>query len=419
VLALLLFAALAGGAASSPATSQQPETITDIRVHGNIVTTDEEITRLAGIEIGTAITPTTVDEVASRLRAAHRFQHVEVLKRFASIVDPSQIVLVIVVDEGPVQIEPTGDPDAPTRVVKRRGPNLLYFPILSAEDGYGITYGMRLAIADPIGHQSRLSFPLSWGGDKQAGAEVDKTLARGPINRLVGGASLSRRTNPFYQEDADRGRVWVRGERQLAHAVRAGVESSWQHVTFVGSSDRVAQIGGDVVLDTRVDPVLPRNAVYARAAVAQRRFASVGAITTTQVEARGYIGMFGQTVLALRAMREAADESLPPYEKLLLGGMENLRGFRTGTAAGDILAAGSAELLVPLTSPLHVGRIGVSAFMDAGTVYDHRERFADQSLKRGAGGSLWFSAAFLRLSVAVAHGIGSSTRVHVGGTVLF
>ena len=112
-------------------------------------------------------------------------------------------------------------------------------------------------------------------------------------------------------------------------------------------------------------------------------------------------------------------DSLPPYEKLLLGGMANLRGFGAGTAAGDTLVAGSAELLVPLTSPLHVGRIGVSAFVDEGTVYDHGGRFADQTLKRGIGGSVWFSAAFVRLSIAVAHGIGASTHVHVGGSLVF
>jgi hemolysin activation/secretion protein len=201
--------------------------------------------------------------------------------------------------------------------------------------------------------------------------------------------------------------------------VRAGVDGSWQHVSFAGTGDRFAQLGADVVLDTRVDPVLPRNAVYARAAVARLDFASVGGITRTQVDARGYVGLFGQTVLAVRGMREAADGPLPPYEQLLLGGMTNLRGFRAGTAAGDVLVAGSAELLVPLTSPLHVGRIGVSAFVDEGTVYDHTERLADQQLKRGVGGSIWFSAAFVRLSVAVAHGVGSSTRVHVGGSLMF
>jgi hypothetical protein len=32
---------------------------------------------------------------------------------------------------------------------------------------------------------------------------------------------------------------------------------------------------------------------------------------------------------------------------------------------------------------------------------------------------VWFTAAFLRLNVAVAHGRGSSTRVHAGGNISF
>lgn len=418
MLALLLLVTLTGGA--QPATPpSHPGTVTQIRVHGNVLTTDDDVVRLAGVEVGAAMTPTLTDDVAARLRASHRFQHVEVLERFASIADPSQIVLVIIVDEGPVSIESTGHPGAPTTVVRSRGPHFLYFPILDAEDGYGLTYGMRLALADRFGKRSRVSFPLTWGGEKQAGVELDKSLDAGPLNRIVAGASLTRRTNPLFEQDDDRGRLSIRGERQLARVVRAGATGSWQRVSFGGAGDRFTQVGADVVLDTRVDPVLPRNAVYARAGVERLGFRSVGGIVRTQVEARGYVGLIGQTVLGVRAMREAADGHLPRYEQLLLGGMANLRGFGAGTAVGDTLVAASAELFVPLTSPLHVGRIGVSAFVDEGTVYDHGAQFADQTLKRGVGGSVWFSAAFVRLSVAVAHGIGASTHVHVGGSLVF
>ena len=99
--------------------------------------------------------------------------------------------------------------------------------------------------------------------------------------------------------------------------------------------------------------------------------------------------------------------------------MANLRGFGAGSAAGDTLVAGSAELIVPLTSPLNVGKVGVSAFVDYGVVYPNGERFADQTLKRGLGGSVWFSAAFFKLNIAVARGRGSSTRVHVGANASF
>jgi hemolysin activation/secretion protein len=129
--------------------------------------------------------------------------------------------------------------------------------------------------------------------------------------------------------------------------------------------------------------------------------------------------LFGQTVLVLRTLREDSNHALPLYLKPLLGGMDNLRGFEAGSAAGDTLVTGTAELRVPLTSPLNVGIFGVSGFVDVATVYNEGEKFSDQHLERGVGGSLWFSAAFIRLNLAVAHGVGAKTRVHFGTTVSF
>jgi len=175
--------------------------------------------------------------------------------------------------------------------------------------------------------------------------------------------------------------------------------------------------GADVIFDTRIDPVLPRNAVYLRGAL--DRVSVRNGLTSFEVDARGYVGLAGQAVLALRLFRQDSSAPLPPYLKPLLGGMANLRGFAAGTAAGDSLLATSAEAILPLTSPLRIGKMGVSVFADAGTVYDKEARLSDQTLKRGYGGSVWVAAAFLRLNIAVAHGRGSSTRVHVGGTVTF
>jgi hemolysin activation/secretion protein len=94
--------------------------------------------------------------------------------------------------------------------------------------------------------------------------------------------------------------------------------------------------------------------------------------------------------------------------------MDNLRGFKTGTAVGDTLVAGSVEVRTPITSPLNIAKLGVSAFFDVATVYDHRAQLADQHFGQGFGASVWLSAAFFRLNLAVAHGVNSSTRVHVG-----
>ncbi len=418
--ALLL--ALAIVSAAGPSYRAQPgraapETITAIQVHGNTITSDDEIRQIAGIGIGAIVEETTVADVAARLRASRRFQNVQVLKRFASIGDPSQVLLVIIVDDGPVRLERTGDPDHPVRVVRRAPLNLMVLPILALEDGYGLTYGVRLARPGLAGARSRVSFPLTWGGEKKAGIELDKPIARGPVHRISADASVSRRINPFYDEDDDRTRVRVRAEREIVGNLRAGAEAGWQRASLADAADRFGHTGADIVFDTRVDPMLPRNAVYARAAL--ERLSVGSGLTRSDLEGRGYVGLVGQTILEVRVLRQDSDRPLPPYLKPLLGGLSNLRGFAAGTAAGDTLFATSAEIIVPLTSPLKVGKAGVSVFMDAGTAYDKGAGLSDQTLKRGYGGTLWMSAAFMRLDLVVAHGRGSSTRVHVGGGVTF
>lgn len=411
---VIVIAVAAMIAAAAAAAAQPPETVAGIQIHGNTLTPDAEIARLAGIQIGSPVQPDTIESVAARLQASKRFESVQVLKRFASIADSSQVLIVIVVDEGPVRIERTGDPDQPTRVVKSRRSNLLFLPILNAEDGYGVTYGARFAWPDAAGKQSRVSVPASWGGDKRVALELEKILDRRYVQRIAAGGSLSRRANPYFDRDDKRWRGWIRAERSFARSLRAGITTGVQRVSFLDSSDSFGHIGGDLTLDTRIDTVLPRNAVYVRAA-----WEHVASANRTEVDARGYVPLYGGAILALRGLRIGSDRPLPPALKPLLGGMSNLRGFAAGTQAADNLAAASAEAIVPLTSPLNVGRIGVSAFVDAGAAYDDGEGLRDQAWRQGIGGSVWLSAAFVRVNVAVAHGRGSSTRVHVGANVSF
>jgi hypothetical protein len=396
------------------------EVLAETLIHGNVLTPDDEVRRLAGLQIGMAIAPDTPAIVAARLRETRRFKRVEVLKRFASIADPTQIVLVVILDEGPVTIESSADPGTPARVVRKRGFRLMFLPLLKFEDGYGFSYGVQFARAGPFGRRSQLSVPLTWGGEKRAAVKIDKALTRGPVSRVDAGAAVSRRRNPFYAQDDDRQRVWLTAERDLPRSLRASATAGWQHVAFLdrpAGNASLLQTGADLVFDTRSDPMLARNAAYARAGWNRTTGVPGPAVNQTIVDARGYVGLLGQSVLVVRALREEADRPVPPYLKSMLGGLSNLRGFKTGTAVGDTLVAGSVELRVPLTSPLNIGKVGVSAFVDVAKAYDKGERFGDQKFERGIGGAVWFAAAFLRLNIAVAHGIGASTRVHISTTV--
>ena len=287
------------------------------------------------------------------------------------------------VNEGAVRIDLPEDV-GPGRVVKRRGlRNLMIMPILDGEDGYGITFGARLAFVNMAGRKNRLSFPLT--GRPEAGRRrVRQPLAAGPISRVSFGGAIQRQKNPAFQIDDDRQRTWGRAERAIGH-VRLGGDLGWQHVSFGGQTDNLRTFGGDVTFDTRIDPILPRNAVYALASVEHVTFDARPTTIRTRLEGRGYLGLIGQTVLAVRVVREDADEPLPAYLKSLLGGWSTLRGFRAGAFVGDTVVSESAELRIPLSSPLQIGKVGVSVFVDTGTAYNKGERYSDQSLHTGIG----------------------------------
>ena len=426
-------------AAQGSAGGQTPQVVAGIQIQGNTATPDEEVRRLADVRVGMPFDDATIEQVRTRLRAAKRFERVDVLKRFASIADPSQIMLVIVVDEGPVKIVMTGDPEHPTKVVRRSFPNLLILPVLRREDEYGFTYGARLTAPEPrlFGNNSRITYPLTWGGTKQAGIDVEKRLDRRLIDRVTFGGSVSRRRNPAFDEDDDRARLFVRAEQELVHGLRVAADTGWERASFEGIADRFAHVRGDVIVDTRSDPILARNAVYGRAIVEHLEFADSlgvaspvsgryggyagGGVNRTELDGRGYLGFIGQTVLAGRVMRVGSDRPLPVYMQPEIGGLSTLRGFPAGYAVGDTVVTTSAELVVPLTSPLKFARFGVTAFVDRATAYTKAERLGDQEWFEGFGGSAWFTAAFFRVNVAVAHGVGApnAVRVHVGGNVTF
>src|SRR5205085_2323420 len=113
LLSLLLAASLAAG-------PQTPDRVAAIQVQGNSLTADAEVIRLSGLEIGAPVDDRTTSAAADRLRASRKFKKVEVLRRFASIADPSQILCVIVVDEGPVRIRT--DANNVAHAERRRGP---------------------------------------------------------------------------------------------------------------------------------------------------------------------------------------------------------------------------------------------------------------------------------------------------------
>jgi outer membrane protein assembly factor BamA len=397
-----------------PFVAHAQETIAEIRVHGNHTTPDADVIGLSGLKPGDAASEARLAAAELALRKSDRFEDVEVRKRFRSIDNPSDILVIIVIDERAGISADDLTPGFGERVRSA----VLWLPIFNYADGYGLTYGIRAALANPIGDDSRLSLPLSWGGERRAGVELERSFND---QRTRAGVAfwVNRRINPFFDVADLRRQIRVEADHAVVDWIRVGAGARIAHVEFGdGYSARHTAGGPHVTFDTRVDPLFPRNAIHTRIDWEAVAFESGGA-GRWKTDARGYIGLGGSTVLALRGQLVRSTGPLPEAEQSLLGGGDTLRGYRAGHRAGDNLAAVSAEVRVPLTSPLRVSNFGVKGFIDAGTVWSSGARLSDQRFERGIGCGVFLGAAVAMLDLDVAWPEEGKPRVHVGLGISF
>ncbi len=410
--------------AQSPVPAPASERLAEVVVHGNHTTPDADVIALAGLAVGAPLAPDAIAVASKRLEAADRFEAVDIRKRYRSIERLDDVVLVILVDERPHPMDlPTPPLLKPFRKLRD---GLMFLPIVSFADGYGLSYGAQFTFADVLGRRSRIGVPLTWGAERRAAVELERRFTRGPVSRIEAGAGLVRREHPFFEVPDRRAEVWARAERALPLALRVGGGVRWSDIAFAGpstpsleASDRLTASGVDLTLDTRIDPTFPRNAVYARAAWEHLDFEAQPARHRTTLDGRGYLGLVGSSVLAVRAMHGRADGPLPVYEQWLLGGPSSVRGFRTGSFVGDRIASGSIELRVPFSSPLRVGKTGVAVFIDRGAVWSHDQRLADADVGQGYGAGVFAIATVFQFRLDVAHGQGRGTRAHVSAGLSF
>jgi hypothetical protein len=414
--ACFLVALFVAHSGAVPAAAQAVETLGEVRVHGNHTTPDDEILALAGLTVGSVVTEESLSAAADKLRRSGRFAGVDLRKRLRSLDNPNDVLVVLLVDEHAA----ISEDDLMPGPVKRLRSFGMWLPIVSYADGYGFTYGARVSFVDTLGRRSRISSPLTWGGERKVALEADRAFDHGPFSRIEGAVSLSQRENPHFEIDDRRQQARVRVERTLASWLRVGGGVRLTNVSFGGIEERHIAPGVDLIVDTRVDPAFPRNAVHIVAGIEQLRFPGERRAARWSSDARGFIGLVGSSVLALRATSVLASDPLPAYEQALLGGTSLLRGYKFGYRAGDKLVTTSAELRVPITSPLTIARLGVKAFVDAGTVYRSGEKLSDQRFDRGVGAGLFMTATVVRagLDVAWPRG-GGGPRWHFGLGVTF
>src|SRR5262245_53758439 len=125
--AALLIVATAGASAHLVAQAPQaPEVLREVRVHGNHTTPDADILAIAGLTVGEPVTEATRREATERLQRSGRFDAVEVRKRYRSIDDPADILVIILVDE----VTGISDDDLTPGPLKKIRSLGMFFPVL-------------------------------------------------------------------------------------------------------------------------------------------------------------------------------------------------------------------------------------------------------------------------------------------------
>ena len=402
-----------------PAAAQRApltEVVTELRIHGNYSIPDAEVIRLAGVAAGDRITPETLDAIAARLRSSNRFEDVEVRKRYTSLTRSDEVALILVVRERPTPV--AGNPMV--RVLTTVARQTLFIPILDYAEGTGFTYGARFSLVDVLGERGTVSVAVTLGGTRQAALELEEWFDTRLVHAVRGGVSASRHENQHYRVNDRRTEVWVGADRTVVDALRVSARAGWSDVRFGLVDDRLATYRVGLEFDTRRDIGFPRDAVFARAGWQWLDAAGgPGAVSQPQLDARGFIGLFGQSVLALRAQYQGASAAVPAYAQPLLGGGGSVRGHRVGARAGDRRAAASAELRVPLSSPMRFGTAGVRLFFDTGAVYDVTQRLRQTRFSQGVGGGLFLAAAFVNMQLDLGHDLRGGARLHIATSVSF
>ncbi|HEX6463852.1 MAG TPA: hypothetical protein VFZ98_05345, partial [Vicinamibacterales bacterium] len=285
----------------------------------------------------------------------------------------------------------------------------------------GWTYGGRTTIVNVAGKGTHFSVPLTWGADKHAAIEADRTFNSGPFTRATGTFGILQQENPFYNVEDQRVTGKGRLERRLFDRVILGGEVGRSRVEFGTIRDQIWTTTADATLDTRRDPKYPSDAVLT--GVSWTRLYGVGAtsfsangktVDKVTYDARGFKRLFRQNVLAVRVLYDTASGPLPRYEQPLLEGYF-VRSATAGQFAGDKRLVWSGEVRVPISSPLDTGKLGLNVFYDGGTIAPYGQSVTKQKPQSGGGAGVWLIFTVIQLNLDIAHSFnGTGTRVHFG-----
>ena len=276
---LLLCAWLFGGAV------QAPEKIVDVRVHGNHLTPDADVIRLSGLVKGSPFTATTIDEATKHLKQTGMFDDVDVLKRSVSIDDLPRSSMTSSTKGRCDRNAGYSGRAAEDRAARSRQ------PVMHADHRRRgrIRMALRRRVALAAGRQEQpIVISADGGGERRAGAEPS-TISRTAACSLAARSRAARIRSMALPPPS----AWARATTGACR----GAPARGRSIAFGESAETVKSIGVTRP-DTRLDPLLPRNAIYVKGSVAAVRITARMARCIGRRSTPAAFGFIQQTVLA-------------------------------------------------------------------------------------------------------------------------
>ncbi len=272
-------------------------------------------------------------------------------------------------------------------------PILFYTPETRLAGGASLLYFYRDDEADRTARPSTVSLLAIYTQEKQFTLQLGGELypAHG-LYRIETSVLGERYPSKFYgignvtaasQEEAytvKRVGIDLSAMRQVADGARAGIVIRWERSSIVdrvsggmldggtvpGSFEStVSGAGIQASWDTRENIFAPTTGNFTTASVVSfgRMLGGTNVFTKVKLDARQYVPLTEEQVLALQFIGVLIDGTAPFRELARLGGSNNLRGYYEGRYRDNDVAVLQAEYRVPI-----IGRFGAAAFAGVGEV---------------------------------------------------
>jgi len=349
-----------------PADTRTNFRVESIRFYGNTRSKTSVIQRELRVRAGAMTTVEALLEDRAWLLRQHLFHRIE-LEVLPGSADSLRHVVIILQEKG----------------------TLSSTPLFRYDNRFGLSGGVEATLDNHWGRRQRIKAAVQGGGEPWAGLSWTLPQASG-LGRLGWRLNARHDRTPYNYPDAAthfsrrRNALTLGLSRQLHRVLTLSAAAGWHQttvsrrgLTFSGESDESFWLGSaGLTLDTRDWPVYPRTGLFFETRFTAHQSNATDRFFDFQCNATVHRPLFGQNIVAIQAVLNHADRSLPRAYKQHLGGGDSVRGLKSGARAGDHIFHATVEYRIPMLyarhplAGLHAG-YAIVLFADAGTAWNH------------------------------------------------